>query len=386
MHGVGGTLGPCVCGRLGVQWGCVRGEESSGVIVRRTRNRAAAWVTAGALGVSVCVSAPAWAQGKGTAAAGAAPKAAAAEPSAAEKEAIQHFEKGREAANADQWDKAREEFLTAFKLSPQPRFIGVLITSEIAIGRYRDAAEHLTLLLREGQGMSASDRQAAEQKLAEVKQKIGVVTIEVRTAGADVLVDGQKVGTSPLPEPVFVEAGRRRFEARKEGAGEGSQQVEVAGGTTPTVVLKLEPVKKGPGPEVPPEPAPKWRTGVIVGGAALGAVGIGVGVGFSVAAGIKNGEVMDEVQHLKARTPSTQVICPQGAGEPRCAKLVGLLEPRDTYSNVAIAGFVVGGVAAAGTLVVALLKPDRPTQKGQAAPRSLVILPVPGGAVVSGTF
>src|SRR6185503_746975 len=105
-------------------------------------------------------------------------------------------------------------------------------------------------LLREGQGISDDDRRAAEKMLAEAELKIGTVTVLV-DAGAEVLVDGKSVGTAPLSGPVFVEAGSRRFEAKKEGVAGPSQDVKVAAGSAPVVELKLA-SKAGAGTSVGP--------------------------------------------------------------------------------------------------------------------------------------
>jgi hypothetical protein len=281
--------------------------------------------------------------------------------------------------------------LASFERKPDAKTAANLGRVELIAGKPRDAAEHLSFFLREAQSVSNQDRQATEEMLAQAKAKIGTVAIQVDAQGAAVLLDGQRVGTSPLVGPVFVEPGSRRIEVRKEGFDPASTVFNVAAGSAPTVELTLSrviaPVQK-PVPPMEDPPATggqNWRTWAIAGSVGLATVGVGVGTGFSVAAGRKNAAALDERDRLVFQTTMGNSICPNKANDARCGALTKFAKDRDTYRDVAIAGFMVGGVAAAGALVSALWKPSRPGRSADKE-RALLIVPSPQGIVVTGAF
>ena len=170
------------------------------------------WVGRGALCTSLMVSAPVRAQ---------APTQGAAE---------QLFQNARTQIASKNWPRAWELLSAAYKLDPRPEYAVNLGIVELKLKRPRDAAEHLSLFLREATNALPEDRQQAEKKLTEAKAQIGTVTLRVEPASAEVRLDGRPVGMSPLPGPLYVEPGRRTFEARKDGSPPESQVVEVEAG------------------------------------------------------------------------------------------------------------------------------------------------------------
>jgi hypothetical protein len=375
---------------------------TSRVIVKGGRGR---WLAAGLLLASVTAGAPVRAQGKSAPAVEATPAPAPAPQGAPaatdpDKEADKLYWEGLKAIQAKEWEKARVALLEAFKRKPMDRTAASLGRAEMMAGKPRDAAEHLSFFLREAKDAKPTVRQAAEKMLAEAKAKIGTVTIKVDAEGAEVLIDGQTVGTSPLAEPVFVEPGSRTFEAKKEGRPPASQGVEVAAGSAPVVDLQLPPA---PLPTIEPTrpneaglewPAgtarPKWWPWALLGGAGVSVVGLSLGVGFSAGAVAKNKAALEERDWLVVRTEVGHSICPaqepnQTAKQASCDKMADLAGTRDTYRNVAIAGWVIGGVAAAGTVAAVLWKPRWAGLRiGRAS--GLVVVPSAGGVLAAGRF
>lgn len=148
----------------------------------------------------------------------------------------------------------------------------------------------------------------------------------------------------------------------------------------------VPPPPSGAAPDVPVEPRePRLRTpGLLIGGG-LAVVGAGIGLGFSVAALGKNSAAVEERNALAFHTLTTQTICPDHASSTRCAPLRGLVEARDTYRNVAIAGFLGAGLGLGVALFSAVWGPS---QSGAIArePRTLSIVPSRQGVLVTGTF
>jgi hypothetical protein len=390
------------------------GAEAMGVVRQAIRvanptpprRREARWFAAGLLLAPLVAGTPALAQSSGAlptkAQATSVPGGGAvpAAPADRDKEARRLYQQGLQALNAKQWEAAREALLAALKLKPHPQIAANLGHAEFMGGRFRDAAEHLSFVVREAPNMGEKDRQDIEKMLEVARAKIGIVTVRVNVEGAKVLMDAHEVGVSPLAVPLFVEPGSRVFEAQKGGLATGRHEIEVAAGSAPVVELTLTSIepsalgsqpppqsgKGAPGGAVIVKPAwPPWRIGAVVGGAGLAAVGIGLGIGFSAAAASQNRGAIAERDYLVVRTEVGNLICPVGENDPRCQKLTEFANARDTYRNVAIASFVVSGVAMTGALVAALWRPGKPAEHARTAP-SFMIVPSPQGAVVTGSF
>ncbi|MDI1449425.1 PEGA domain-containing protein [Polyangium sp. 6x1] len=341
------------------------------------------WWAAGLLMTGVWTSTPAvWAQGapgkpatpdKGAAApatpAPAATPTPAPSPADADKESVRLFEEAKKAHKNFLWDKARDAALAAFKLKPDPAYGLVLGQSELQTGKPRDAAEHLELYVREAKSATAIEKQAAQKLLDEAKLKLGTLIIKANVEGADVLVDGRAVGRSPLAAPVFVEPGSHEIEVKKFGFDPGKELLAVAPATESEMEFALAPMpsepekaepepKKKEEPKPPPLPSPKWRTYGMIGGAGLTVIGLGLGVGLTMMANGKSDEADQQLTLLRQTTPTTSGLCGAGGFAPNaagCAKLKDTLSSQDAYANGALAGYVIGGVAAIGTVGLFLL-------------------------------
>ena len=343
-----------------------------------------AWSLALGIGLGFCAlcagPAPeAWAQAKAGGPPKKAPPAAGApDPDKAEFE--KHFAAGQAAAKANRWDAARQEFLQAFDLKPDHApTVALLAQAEMATGRHREAAEHLDIFLDYAVGISPQDRKTAEDLLVEAQSKLAIVTVKVDKPGAKITVDGRVLGTSPLAEPVLVDAGpQRRFEAETPDGARGRVVMDLEPRTTPTVdmVLKTPPTKVI-------KESQTWRTPLLFTGIGLGVVGVGMGVGFTVAGSAKNKEAVDLAGKIRFERTSSEALCPPTSKDARCSQLATIQTRRDTFATIGVAGFVVGGVAAVGTLVLALTGPSK-----SAAPKktAVLVMPTPGGVFVSGTF
>jgi tetratricopeptide (TPR) repeat protein len=346
--------------------------------MRGRRIQAGAVVIGLVLGLCPGNTSVAWAQAKGSnKAGGAKPAPTATDPSTAEFE--KHFAAGQAAAKANRWDAARQEFLQAFDLRPDHAgTVALLAQAEMATGRHREAAEHLDIFLEYAVALSPADRKTAEDLLIEAQSKLSIVTIKVDKPGAKITVDGRALGTSPLAEPVLVDAGpQRRFEA--EGPdGRARVVVDLEPRTTPTINMVLT------APPTKVVEKQTWRTAAIVGGMTLSVVGVGVGVGFLVAATAKNKEATNLADEIRYQRNANEALCPPANAEKNCLDLAAAQSRRDTFGNVSLAGFIVGGAAAVGTLVLVITSPNKSADaKKKDAFR---ILPSPGGVLVTGTF
>ncbi|HRI64787.1 MAG TPA: tetratricopeptide repeat protein [Polyangium sp.] len=344
--------------------------------MRGRRNQAWSLVLGLVLGICPGQTVDAWAQAKK----GADKKqpVKANDPEYAEFE--KHFTAGQTAAKANRWDAARQEFLQAFDLKPDhAATVALLAQAEMATGRHREAAEHLEIFLDYAVGIGPEDRKTAEELLVEAQSKLAIVTVKVDKPGAKVTVDGRVLGTSPMADPVLVDAGQgRRFEAETPDGWRTKMVVDLEPRTTPTVDMIL----KAPPTKIVKVGQP-WRTPLLFTGIGLSVVGIGTGVGFFVAGSAKNKAAKDLVEEIKFNRNMNEKLCPPTSSDAKCDELATLQTQSNTFGTIAIAGFAVGGVAAIGTAVLAITAP-----KQTSAPKknAFMVLPSPGGVWVTGTF
>ena len=291
------------------------------------------------------------------------------------------YRQGNEAYKLNRLKDAYSFYRDAWNLKKSYDIAGNLGAVELAINMPRDAAEHLLHSLRQFPANGKPEaRDKTRQRFDEAVKQIGTLVIKVNVDGADILIDGKSVGKAPLEQEVFVDPGGRRIEAKFEGYEPAYQVLQVGKSSTHQVSLKLK--KTAPPPPVTVTPTrPSWTVPVIVVGASLAAASFGTGIGLFVASGAKGSEADEKLAELKRTGGSTP--CPT---QPGCAEVKDLRSDHDTFHNVAIGTFVLGGVFAAATVSsVFLLNPKR-----SSAPSDVRVAPALGptsqGLLVTGTF
>ena len=164
--------------------------------------------------------------------------------------ARERFQEGVKYYDEKQYEKARAAFLQAYALKRHPAVLLNLAQSELRSGHEADAAKHFVTYLREHKEASALERQEAEKGLAAAKAKVGEITLNVDTDGAEIYVDGQPEGRSPLAGPIYLEPGQHSIEARREGKV-GTANVTAKAGVAAAATVSLG---AGGGPAVGPGP------------------------------------------------------------------------------------------------------------------------------------
>jgi hypothetical protein len=298
--------------------------------------------------------------------------------------AFNDCQKGSDLYAAQKWPEALAAFQEAWALQKTYDIAANLGHTEVKLERWRDAAEHLSFAVKNWPVVGKPEpRELAKQRLSEARAKVAAVTVEVNVVGAEVLVDGKLVGKAPLEGEVFVDPGAHRVEGRMAGyKGDAVGVQGTAGGTHAVkVVLAREDV------EVPSSGG--WKTGVIIGGAAASVVGLGLGVGFTLAANGKASELVTLRDELQQMTPSGALICEPltPANSARCADLEAASRKVDTFDGVALAGFIGGAALAAGT--AAFVVWTRLSSQKVKPPSALVIPTLnasSAGATLTGSF
>lgn len=210
----------------------------------------------------------------------------AADPSANQADELikQGFQLRLQGKNVD----ALELFNRAHAISPSGKTLGQIGAVEAALRRWLDAETHLMDALGRHDAWTdlPKNREMLEKTLADVRQQIARVRL-VGTAGAEISIEGKRIGVLPIPDPVRVPAGTLRVRATASGRQVLEKELTARGGKEVTATIELALVAPSP-PATPPAlvatPSPPersrsaWRgwTGALLGAAGLAAVGTGI--------------------------------------------------------------------------------------------------------------
>lgn len=306
--------------------------------------------------------------------------AMAADEDAKKKEAQSYFDEGLRLAKNDPRG-AVVAFREAYVRYPSFR---VLYNIGQLCGRLGDAGCSVRAYeryLREGgEEVPAKRRKEVEAEVKQLSRTLGRLTVSVSVAEADLVLDDEPVGKSPLAAPLAVSGGEHRIVATTpEGARAEKRFALVAAGTA-AVELVLEvpppPPAKEPEPAKAPEPpaAPKANEGApfpIVPWAVTGGLAVATGVMSIFAAG-----AWGDYKDTRATYPITREELDSAHGAARDKFLVATAFGVATLVSAGIATyFTFGGKS-----------PEAPGEKkrGAARPRRVALVPTPGGIVLVG--
>jgi hypothetical protein len=195
---------------------------------------------------------------------------------------------------------------------------------------------------------------------------VAALTLKVLPDGAQVRVDDDIVGTTPLRRDLYLEAGRHRVEARMAGYQPVSREIRSVRGGQQELMLELVPdagagaggagaaadaESEGAGPVGSSSPAAhdggssgaSWAP-VIVGGA-VSTVALVSGVALSLSAASDR----DEMRRLREQNGASG--CSDGSAGPEpCRAQRDAAKSTQRKTNMATAGYAVAGVALAATV------------------------------------
>jgi hypothetical protein len=186
----------------------------------------------------------------------AAPTSTAKAPDAnAKKEAARRFEHAIKLYEDSDYVLALAEFERVYELVPDYRVLYNIAQVNIQLGRYARALRTLREYVSRGGSELPPDRRSAVQAdLAFLEARTATVKVDVQPEGAEVSIDGVVVGKAPLVEPLVVDVGGRRVQARSSGYVTVDQTLTLAGGDWRQITLKLEPEPTAVAKPVPEPP------------------------------------------------------------------------------------------------------------------------------------
>ncbi len=305
--------------------------------------------------------------------------------------------------------RALEAFQHACALQRSARALAQIGFAEQALGRWRDAEEHLGQALADSQGNDQGDDQGTDQgyddngwirrnratierSRASVAGHLGSLEVLGGPEGAELLVDGLVVGRLPLPRPLRVAVGSIGVEVRASGYLPVSRPVTIAAGELSRETITLQKVVAAPpqpialaslpaarAAERPEDPGGGWQRPAawLSGGAAV--LFAAAAVVALIARGQDAGEVDGALRNGRCFQEGDQF---RGDGARDCANAA---TDRDRAATLALASAgLAGGFALASTIFFVTAPrsdPDAQVHIGLAAPRArLACAPAGSGA------
>ncbi len=288
-------------------------------------------------------------------------------------------EKGAGLLAKKEWEKACAAYQAAWALKQHYSIAGDMAVCETELGRYRDAAEHLRYTvdaMSKEVGARAEERAAVQAALDKALGKIVELTVTVSEPGAELSIDGVKVGVNPLPKTLYLEPGKHTVRAHLEGFEDAEETWEGAAGSKKSVALTLEKAS-GATPTMP-----AWRTPAIVVGGGLGFGLLLGGVVTTVLANNAAGDADDTLAELRAS--GIQQPCGGAQKVVNCGYIADRNQDSDKWAHLAVPLFISGGVAVVGTTILALV--TRPEESKSALQVRPLVGPDSGGIGLSGAF
>lgn len=169
----------------------------------------------------------------------AAPEGAAAmDP---DDEARLHFEQGVALVADGDSEAALAEFRISYRIRRLPVVLYNIGVVERRLRRYGDAVDSFRSYLADAEerGEPAGRIEEVRSIVTELESILATVSVEVSEPEAHVFVDGELVGTTPLDEPLRLEAGRHELEVQLDGFQTHLETLEVHGREHRDVAVEL---------------------------------------------------------------------------------------------------------------------------------------------------
>lgn len=182
----------------------------------------------------------------------------ASEPSpAAVSEASQRYDRGLKLYSEGEYRLAVIEFERAYALVPDHRVLYNIGQVRVQLGDYAKARIALERYLKDGAGkISEAREQSVKTDLEMLSGRTATLKIDCAVAGAEVFIDGESVGLTPLPEPILMNTGEHNIEIRKADYQTRILRQTLAGKDEGKISVELDKIHVAPVPVaivVPPK-------------------------------------------------------------------------------------------------------------------------------------
>jgi tetratricopeptide (TPR) repeat protein len=266
--------------------------------------------------------------------------AGAQESSASARDAGRHFQRGVTLYGEADYRAALVEFRRAYAIAPH---VAVLYNIGEAQYQLQDYAAALTTFDRYLAESTPTDsrRTEVETNVEILRARVGHIGIATIPSGADVTVDDQPVGRTPIERPVLVSIGHRKVVATIAGRPPVTRYVDVATDDNLTVTLplpevtttSLPAVPRTQLPAIPPDAAPVSHAGAIWRG--IGWTTTGLLAAGAVTFGVLADKSSNDLSTARSMYPVSQATLEHDANLTSIYAMVA--------DSLAVGALVIGG-------------------------------------------
>ncbi|KYF93930.1 hypothetical protein BE20_07880 [Sorangium cellulosum] len=250
------------------------------------------------------------------------------------------------------------------------RSSGELGLCELALGKYRDAAEHLTWSLEQDYALADESRLRFETGQAKAAFYLIRLLLSVDPPDAEVFIDGRAVGPIARTYKLFLDPGQHMVRARAPGREDALQMVRAEAGAEIELSLQLaraaprsakekEPAAQSPASASPPArlhtPSPwaSWPGTLRVGGIAVTTATAAAGAVFLLRAHVVHSNLR-EADIVRRQQGWTSHTCREASAPAACAGIHDQVNQRNlfaTLGKVSLGTSAVFGVATAASFL-----------------------------------
>lgn len=300
-----------------------------------------------------------------------------AKSKADEAEARSRYEKGQTLYKDGAYEAALVELKRAYELAPSYKILYNIAQVHRQLNDFAGSLQAFEQYLEEGgAGVQPKRKQEVDKEIAELKERVGTVTVTTTRTGGEILLDDVKQGVAPLSKPLVVNPGTRKITLVVAGNAPVTRAVTVASGEQAKVELEIVEVSqeggggRSEGPVRPPPPERRVPTIAYVGWGATGLFAVGAGVtGFLALSASR--DLRD-----KRQTPNQTKESLQSAADK--TKQMALIS--DVCTGLAVVGASV-------SLYLTVKGEEVPAAaKNKSIPSRMQVGFGPGSVAVSGSF
>lgn len=281
-------------------------------------------------------------------------------------EAGKRFAAGVTLYNEADYRAALVEFKRAYDIAPNPAVLYNIGQTHYQLQNYAAAYLTLTRYIAEA-GADAAHKDEVNDTLRTLQSRIGKIDVMTNVPGADVRIDDELVGKTPLPAPVLISVGRHKVEVSLAGREPQSRIIDVAAGDTfRQEIVLAEPKKDTPiAPPVTVAPVEKHESSKAVPAlwVTSGALAIG-----AVVTGIVAYRAEDRLDTLKGQFPVSASALDHQAHKVKLYSGIA--------DGVGAAAIVTAGVALTATIL----------RRGSSKESSTKVGILPGRVVIGRNF
>ena len=276
---------------------------------------------------------------------GVALPAAAQDHPADTREAGRHFDHGVTLYGEADYPGALAEFKRAYALAPNSAVLYNIGEAQFQLQDYASALGTFTRYLADAPP-AGGHRAEVENDLDVLRSRVGHLTILTTPLGADVSIDDQPAGRTPLEDRVIVSVGHRKVSASLGGGALVTRYVDVAADDDVSVTLELPVassavVAAAPRPALRVEPHAPARSGFPL--TTVGWIATSLLAGGAAGAGAAALEESATLKKERAAFPASPATLQEDSARTRTYSIVA--------DSLSVGSVVVGSVTLFSTLV-----------------------------------